>query len=312
MKTIDAARGHWEYIFNHYRVNGYGQPNKHFDCPLCGGKKKFRFSDVNGNGDWICVCGNGNGFDLIQQMKGMSFLDVANEIDKLIGNTPALVPAKPKKIDRVNELIRTTMINPTATNSQYYLQERGIINLPEMCIYHCNSVPLYNSDAELVGNYEAMIAIVTDVKTMDVIQYHITYLNGIQKIARKVRNINGSIEGKRPVVRLREHGKVLGVAEGIETTNSCFDIYKIPTWSTINSDGMKKFRAPSGVSRMVVYADNDTSITGLAAAFECGRANILSPNDVKEVEIVWPKEFIDFNDLEDPTQINTHRVVRIK
>ena len=65
------ARGHWKEIL-HFKlgIELESLENKHKPCPGCGGKDRFRFDDINGNGSWICSQGNGelisgNGLELI-------------------------------------------------------------------------------------------------------------------------------------------------------------------------------------------------------------------------------------------------------
>lgn len=87
MNTIDAVKGQWAKIFAHY-----GLPpitgRKHFKgkCPICGQKGKFRIDDKDGRGTYICTCGSGNGFQLLERTQGKDFKTLADEIDVLIGN----------------------------------------------------------------------------------------------------------------------------------------------------------------------------------------------------------------------------------
>ena len=81
-------------------------------------------------------------------------------------------------------------------------------------------------------------------------------------------------------VKLFPAKSTLGIAEGIETALSAHQLYKLPVWSALNATLMKKFKAPSGVDTLVIFADNDKNGTGLNAAFECGNKNLLSNNDV--------------------------------
>ena len=97
--------------------------------------------------------------------------------------------------------------------------------------------------------------------------------------------------------------KTLGIAEGIETALSVYDKYDVRCWSTINSGFMKRFRAPKGVTKLYIFADNDKSATGHASAFECARANLAYKNDVSDVVVMWPDDLGDFNDLDDKDNI---------
>ncbi len=301
MKTSDAAKGQWDLIYKSFGLQII--PNKHQVCPICDrkGSSGIRIHDKTGNGDYICVCSSGNGLSLLMEVTGLPFADIAKQVDEIIGNTPDRNNLKPK-LTGVQKKIASTSKPINGTWSEYYLKERGIVNLPTMSVHHCDSVPYFNGDGQKVGNYEAMVATVTDAQTLEILQQHITYLEGSKKIYRKVRNIT-DVDYKIPVVRLMDAEKTLGIAEGIETALSAHDKYDIPCWSTINSGFLKRFRAPNGVTKLFIFADNDKSLTGHAAAFECARANLSAKNDVTDVVVAWPDELGDFNDLDDKENI---------
>ena len=300
MLTKDAAKGRWDVIYKAFGLQII--PNKHQICPLCDrkGSSGIRIHDKSGVGDYICVCSSGNGFTLLMEMLGLPFADIAKQVDDIIGNKPDR-KVKPKLTGIPKKIVNTSKpIN--GTWSEYYLKERGIINLPTMSVHHCDSVPYFNEEGQKVADYEAMVATVTDAQTLEILQQHITYLDGSKKVYRKVRNLT-DVDYKVPVIRLMDAEKTLGIAEGIETALSAHDKYNIACWSVINSGFMKRFRAPAGITKLYVFADNDKSLTGHAAAFECARANLSAKNDVSEVVIVWPDEIGDFNSLEDQENI---------
>lgn len=300
MLTKDAAHGRWAEIYGHYGIQII--PNKHQLCIICGkkGSSGIRITDRGGNGDFICNCSSGNGFTLLMESTGLSFADIAKQVDEIIGNKPDRI-IKPK-LTGIPKKIASSSKPISGTWSEYYLKERGIINLPTMSVHHCDSVPYFNEEGQKVGNYEAMVATVTDAQTLEILQQHITYIEGSKKIYRKVRNIT-DVDYKIPVIRLMDAEKTLGIAEGIETALSVHDKYDIKCWSTINSGFMKRFRAPKGVTKLYIFADNDKSGTGHAAAFECARANLSANNDVVDITVMWPDELGDFNDLEDKNNV---------
>ncbi|EJG2212558.1 toprim domain-containing protein, partial [Proteus mirabilis] len=86
------------------------------------------------------------------------------------------------------------------------------------------------------------------------------------------------------------------IAEGIETALSCKQLYGVNTWSVINTNFMKKFKAPKGVTHLVIFTDMDWNAAGHAAAMECAHKNLLSNNDVETVSVRWPDNG-DFNDM---------------
>ncbi|MDF7670122.1 primase-helicase zinc-binding domain-containing protein [Orbaceae bacterium ESL0721] len=63
---ITQINGHWLTLFN--RVGLDIKKNQHSPCPLCGGKDRFRFDDIDGRGTWICnQCGAGDGLELLKR-----------------------------------------------------------------------------------------------------------------------------------------------------------------------------------------------------------------------------------------------------
>ncbi|WP_272677602.1 DUF927 domain-containing protein, partial [Providencia sp. PROV076] len=91
MKPIDVIRdvklkanGQWQNILSNF---GAEVPlNTHTACPHCGGKDRFRFDDIDGNGTFICSqCGSGDGLDLVQRVLGGSVTEAAYEVAGIIG-----------------------------------------------------------------------------------------------------------------------------------------------------------------------------------------------------------------------------------
>ena len=64
-KTSDRARGKWRDILTTLGVSPMLIDGKHQPCPSCGGRDRFRFTDFQGSGGYICnQCRGGSGFDL--------------------------------------------------------------------------------------------------------------------------------------------------------------------------------------------------------------------------------------------------------
>ncbi len=301
MQTIEAAKGRWGEILSHYNLQFTN--NRHIQCPLCErkGSKGMRINEYRGDCSYICVCGSGSGFNLIMEMTGRSFAEVAKEIDAIIGNDSRV--ERKKEIPKAQRKTLSNLQDYRGTDAEIYLKGRGIVNMPQMSISYSPEEMYYNSTGEKVGMMPAMIAKITDSLSLEVLQIHITYLKNGKKFDRKVKGIASATDYKTPCIRLFQAEKTLGIAEGIESALSAHDMYDVPTWSVVNSGFMKKFRAPLGVTKLMIFADNDRSLTGHSAAFECARANLSAKNDVTEVSIIWPDELGDFNDLDDKENI---------
>jgi len=269
----------------------YGLPkvsNKHAkECPICGKKDKFRLTNYKGQGDFICTCNTGNLFKLIELVHGLDFKQAAKEIDEAFGNVfvPMQQPKRQSRLAQAMERVKSSS-KVKGSNVEAYLRNRGIYELPTKGLFSSN-VNMYVSAVDQSGNP---------------VYQHETFLDGdkkanveVQKKMLKLAEENQVVDFG--VVRLFDSASTLGIAEGIETALSCRQIYKCNIWSTLNSQMMKKFRAPSGVKHLMIFADNDKNGTGLAAAFECGSMNIKANNDVEKVTIRWPGDQCDFNDM---------------
>lgn len=296
MKTANFVKGKWPAIFQYYNlppITGHS----HFKgpCPICARKNKFRIDDKEGSGSWICVCGSGDGWQLLQEVTGKDFKTLAAEIDATFGNTYQHEPSAPIINTRLQDAVSgfRSAKKLEGTPGEAYLNSRGIFKMPTGGVKWAASV--HNS--ETGGNVSALYSIASN-EFSEAIQRHLTFLDGSKKASADVgkkalslQEYQGSI-----AVKLFEAKSTLGIAEGIETALSAHQLYTVPVWSALNATLMKKFKAPPGVDTLMIFADNDRNGTGLNAAFECANKNLLSNNDVSRVIVRWPT-LPDFNDM---------------
>lgn len=296
MNSVEAASGRWAEIFRHFglpEITG----NRHVDCPICKRKKKFR-AHCHETGAWICTCGNGKGFKLLEIVTGRDFKSLAEEVDRITGRQKERQLHAVPKVDPAKRVVeKFKSLSPLrGTQAQDYLKARGIYCLPAGGVKF--------SRAEIVDGMivPAMYAIASDHYSRPM-KTHLTYLEGDKKHPTAVqggaRKLFTVVEDDyQPLsVKLFQATDVLGVGEGIETCLSAYQLYSIPVWSTLNSALLERFVAPKHVKKLYIYADNDDNLTGLAAAMQCGKKNLLSNNDVEEVIIRWPEQSGDFNDV---------------
>jgi putative DNA primase/helicase len=303
VKTSEAAKGRWSEIFEYYGLPPVTGKN-HFkgECPVCGARGKYRVDDRDGSGSWICVCGSGDGMSLLVKTQGKSFSAISTEVDQIIGNDyrhekiPVHSSAARLRQRTISKFAKLAPLRGTAGAG--YLQHRGITRLPADAIRFCDK----QRHAGKV--YQALYALATDDKG-ELCYLHRTLLEGEHKAplgesAKRQKSMQEEnyLEYARSVaIRMFPVSSTLGIAEGIETALSCYQIYGVNTWAVMNSNFMKKFRAPAGVKHLVVFADMDRhSATGQAAAFECAHANLLAKNDLLKVSVRWPDNG-DFNDM---------------
>lgn len=308
MKTTEAVKGKESIILSHY-----GLPpitgNRHYkgECPLCGKRNKFRISQQGERFGYICVCGNGSLFKLLQEFTGKEFRTLASEVDQIIGNTTILKrePQKESKLQKT--LSRWREIKSLrGTDAETYLKSRGICELPSQGIKYSNGEWEHKEQRKI----PCMMAIASDNQG-NAVYTHKTYIENGQKAQietqKKLEGL-GMLEpecdkcgAKTPVscaVKLFPCDDVLGISEGIESALSCKQLFGVNTWSVLNSSIMKKFRAPDGVKHLIIYADNDANGTGLAAAFECASQNIKQSKTLQRVTVKWTEQKdTDFNDM---------------
>ena len=126
-----------------------------------------------------------------------------------------------------------------------------------------------HDEAELIGRFPAMVALVTGADGMPV-TVHRTYLtaDGRKAPVAEPKKLMG-YPGHRLVggaIRLSAPGPVLGVAEGIETALAVHLRTGMPVWSAVSAGLLARLEPPAGTSLVVVWADRDRSGAGEAAA----------------------------------------------
>ena len=102
MKIADITNqlnGHWQMILK--RLGFEVVKNKHCPCPICGGKDRFRFDDIDGRGTWICnQCGAGDGLELVKRYYHCTTREA---LDTAVANAGIYID-QPKKKPTVNQI----------------------------------------------------------------------------------------------------------------------------------------------------------------------------------------------------------------
>lgn len=296
----EQARGRWRSILPNLGVPAAFMSGKQQACPLCGGKTRARFDDKDGRGTWICnQCGAGNGFDLLMKLNGWDFKTTADRVRHEAAGAPIRQtrPAASEKDMRQwrNEAWLGAVPVQAGDPVGLYLSRRiGLSSFPRCLRYH-PSLEHRDGDGRR-SRHPAMLALVTggDGKPVNI---HRTYLtaDGQKAAVEPVRRMMpGEVPGGA-AVRLSEASDVMGVAEGIETAFAASALFGIPVWATICAGGLQKWKAPTAVTKLVVFGDNDPGHAGQAAAYACARSNGIDGRSVS-VEIP-PNVGEDWNDV---------------
>lgn len=299
MSAADLALNHWPGLLAHFGIEREFLTGKHTACPVCGGRDRFRFDDKEGRGTFYCShCGSGDGFKLLGLLKGWTFREAAKQIESVVGTIQASAPAsKPNDADKLvicrrmwGESLTVVPGDPVAL---YLARRCGVESVSPVIRFHPRLA--YRHDDGSVTHHPAMISRVQDVAGTGC-AIHRTYLTdaGEKASLDPSKKVTGSLPAGA-AVRLFPPCECIGVAEGIETALSAFALFGVPTWAAVTAGGLERWMSPDGTRRVIVFADNDTSGTGQAAAWVLAKRLIASGI---ETEVRIPSQAgTDWNDI---------------
>jgi len=300
MSTIERARHRWLEILPQFGIDTRFLTNKPGPCPLCGGKDRYRFDDRDGSGSYICgQCGAGVGVILLRKLHGWDHKTACDEIDKIVGRETAPRSSRPTAAtdeakDKEKRYSRLKRALEEATDQRVvaaFLRKRRLTDGSPALRGH-PALPYYEG-GELVGRFPAVLAPILSADDATVTAAAI-YCASAPEPRKKFLPATGTINGA--AVRLCEpEGGCLGVAEGIATALAARQLFRVPTWAALSANGLKTFMPPSGISRITVFADNDSNYVGQAAAYDLAQRLV---RDGFAVNVQQPYQLdTDFADL---------------
>lgn len=285
-KASDIATGKWHGILASVGIERTFLTGKHGPCPICGGKDRFRFDDKNGRGTWICnKCGAGDGFLLLQQVKGWTFRECVCEVEKLAGTVHAIKSKDDIEEKRRMDSIRRIWSESVAVTSgdpvYLYLSRRCGVEFVPSCIRYHPALMHIDGSGE-VTHHPAMIAVLTDASNKGV---------GIHRIYLDMQGNKATVDHQKKLltgksisgasVKLAKHSGVLGIAEGIETALAASVTFSVPVWSSISANGMEAWTPPIDARQIVIFGDNDASYTGQASSYALAKRLVRDGFSVK-------------------------------
>lgn len=292
----DRARGHWQHILPQFGVDSRHLDGKHHPCPKCEGKDRWRFDNLRDEGTSICgQCGSRSGIQMVMDMSGLSFGQAAAEIEKIIGDAPPPPPSPPKKdaAEKYAEAVefwRTGKRLVEGDPVDLYLRRRVGFYQPTKALKFIPATPFSGS------TYPAMVSAYVDVHgDLAGVQRTFLTLDGHKAGLDPDRWNTGALPDGG-AIRLGQHDKVLGIAEGVETALSATRLYALPVWAALNENRLEVWQPPEGVTEIVVFGDADMNCVGQAAAFALGKR--LSRDKTRTVQVMIPPDLgTDWNDV---------------
>lgn len=278
----ELARGRWCAILITLAPSitpAFERAGRHVPCPVHGGKDGFRiFRDVNLSGGSICnTCGGfPDGFSTLMWINDWDFKTALQAVSDYLGaGCGRLKPVARQsfaKHSRDDERLRQalnrvwqesiSLNQDRAEPARRYLARRGISLIPDDKVVRFHpSLPYFDGE-HWVGDYPAMLALVSDVAGKPV-TLHRTYLTresckapveSPRKLMRypSDRTITGG------AIRLSESASpLLAIAEGLETALAVREGTDLPVWCVINAVLLEKFSPPVSTEKILIFADKD-------------------------------------------------------
>lgn len=310
----DRAEGRWREILPAFGLDSRHLDGKHHPCPKCGGRDRWRFDDLQGQGTSICgQCGARTGMQLAMDLMGWSFAEMAIEVEKIIGTeppSPNRAPAEPAKAKTTSaealKLWREASRIVDGDPVDLYLKRRLGSYDRERCAalrFH-PGIARYDGGPTMPG----MLSAFSDVHR-DITGLQRTFLSADgQKDTAGVSRLFVGPQAEGGAVRLGPVGQALGIAEGVETALAASRMFGLVVWAGLTAGGVLKWLPPEGVEQIVIFADADENFTGQSAAFQLAHRLMAQkvpgttnkPRYQVQVELPgWsPPEFgTDFNDI---------------
>ena len=301
MKIAERAHGYWGTLLPRLGVDSRILSGKNQPCPGCGGRDRFRYDNREGRGDYYCNgCGAGDGFKLLELVKGWSFAEAAREIEGIIGEVPRDNPKQKMAPGRAMQMRRALwaecgLIQP-GDEAHRYLSGRGFAVPTWGALRFHPACPVSGVDG--VATLPALVALVRDPKG-EGDTLHRTYLsNGAKAAIESPKRLMPGGVTKGSAIRLMPHTGELGIAEGIETALAVWEAFRIPCWAAVSEGLLGEFVWPGDVTRLHVFGDNDTNFVGQAAAYQLAKRARLHRSPI-EVEVhIPPVPGTDWDDHE--------------
>ena len=296
----EKCRDRWPSLLTMMGIDRRYLTGQHGPCPICmQGRDRFRFDNKDGLGTFICsVCGAGDGFNLLEKVKGWDFKTCAQELESIVGKAEITQRRQQKSQqslrNAMNHLWNGSVLVSAGDPVALYLAGRAIhleafpkaLRYAERCSYH--------EGKNRYRHFPAMIAKVTAPDGTPT-TIHRTYLDtfGRKAALDDCRRVMPGKIAKGSAIRLFDAAPRMGIAEGIETALSASIIWRMPVWAGLNAGMVMAWEPPVVAEEIFIFGDHDGNYAGQSAAF--GLAHRLASQG-KQISVELPDEPGDWND----------------
>ena len=268
----ERCKGRWMSLLPLLGIERKFLSTKHGPCPFCGGKDRYRFTNRNGSGDWICNQeGSGDGVELVKRFYKLEFKEAALRIEAVLDDArPDYRPAAPFR-DAKRDLAamkalwdRSWAIGPASPAARYLTHARCL----PLTSFPANMRFLPDCPYDRDTKHGAILAKVIgpDGVTCNLHRIFITASGQKAKLDPARKLMRGSLPGGA-AVRFGHPENVLGVSTGIETSLAARVKFDVPVWATLVDGGLERFVLPEGVNHLMIFGDNDKSYSGQKSAY---------------------------------------------
>ncbi len=293
------AQGRWQDILAAIGIPAKSLTNKHQPCPACGGKDRFRFDDMGGNGTFICNQYDrlgGDGIALVMHYLDCDFQTALREIAAVLGmdgssGKAAIKPpayradTKPTPTDKLPELAAIwEQAAPIEHQSPViaYLTGRGLglVNDLPQSVRYADSLPYwYEADGKAgkLGCFPVMLAAIRDTDG-ELHGLHRTYLQADNGTFRKLAARHP--ETGRPLDSKKMQGRYTGSISGCAV-----HLYPMPASGRLMvAEGIE-----TALAARELFADG--ALYGLWAALSAnGLERLILPSGLTELAVIADKD----------------------
>ncbi|MGE0311370.1 MAG: toprim domain-containing protein [Lautropia sp.] len=259
---------------------GKGKDERRSNCPACDGVDCFSFSMQREVGQCLRCGIAGDAIALRIAVTGERFIEVVDAIDAW-ADSDGMVAVRPPRPSRpAPEPVGLDLDLQRKQESAAQLWSRGVplagtvgerYLLGRGCLMPPNDGDLRFVERVSLFGFDGPALVGRITRTSDVtvrLGAHLTWLEPDGSGRRERRYLGAKSGG---VVRLWSDEAVtlsLGIAEGLETALAAAHVFA-PMWACLDAGNLAEVPVLDGIEALTVFADNDESGTGQAAALAC-------------------------------------------